>query len=88
LGSGDYFGLGFLKHHGFAALVASSSKLQRIRRSAASGFSEIDKRFRQRDAIDNQADFAHRSEMMIASGSQPLPLRLATFLSVVSRFNS
>lgn len=88
LGPGQYFGLGFLKHHACAALAISDSSVQRLPRSAAPAIAEIDANFRQRDAIENQREFTHRREMMIASGAQPLPQRLATFLSVTSRFNA
>jgi CRP-like cAMP-binding protein len=88
LGSGDYFGLGFLAHYAFAAIAVTDARLQRLPRAAAKPLAEIDARLRERDAIENQREFAHRREMMIAAGSQPLPQRLATFLGVLSRFNA
>ena len=88
LGPGNYFGLGFLTHYASAALAVTDSVIQTLPRSAAKVLVETDAKFRQRDAIDNQREFTHRREMMIAAGSQPLPQRLATFLGVISQYNT
>jgi CRP-like cAMP-binding protein len=88
LGSGSYFGLGFLKHYAYAAIAITDARIQRLPREAAKPLAEIDARLRQRDAIETQQEFAHRREMMIAAGSQPLPQRLATFLGILSHFNT
>jgi CRP/FNR family transcriptional regulator len=88
LGSGEYFGLGFLTHYAYAAIAVADARIQKLPRAAAKSLAETDAKLRQRDAIENQREFAHRREMMIAASSQPLPQRLATFLAVLSRFNA
>jgi CRP/FNR family transcriptional regulator len=88
LRAGDYFGLGFLKYYACAAIAVTEARIQTLPREAAKSLAEIDPRLPQRDAIETQREFAHRREMMIAAGSQPLPQRLATFLGILSRFNA
>jgi CRP/FNR family transcriptional regulator len=88
LGSGDYFGLGFLKRHACAAIAALDSSIHQLPRSAGPALSEIDAKYRVRDAIETQREFTHQREMAVACGCQPLPQRLAAFLSLISGLNA
>ncbi len=88
LGPGDYFGLGFLKSHACAAIAVKDSRVQQLPRTAGPALFEIDAKYRERDAIETQREFTHHREMTLACRLQPLPQRLAAFLSVISGFNA